>query len=80
MQPVLELSRLVTNQKHYVRMTDPVAIAVGACIGSGITGIVAIVSSILQRRSDERRQIRELAVNRSSKPSLPQLGRNYTTT
>jgi hypothetical protein len=43
-------------------MTDPTAIAVGAAVGSGITGAFGIVSLWLQRRSDERRQIRELAV------------------
>jgi hypothetical protein len=43
-------------------MTDSIAIVFGALIGSGMTGIGVIVSNILQRNLDERRQIRELAV------------------
>ena len=38
------------------------AALIGGAIGSGITGIFAIVTIWMQRRSEERRQIRELAV------------------
>jgi len=43
-------------------MTDPSGIIVGAFIGSGVTGLFAIISIQLQRWAEERRQIRELAV------------------
>ena len=34
----------------------------GGAIGSGITGVFALITIWMQRRSEERRQIRELAV------------------
>ena len=43
-------------------MTESIAVIIGASVGSGITGLFAIFSIHLQRRADERRQIRELAV------------------
>lgn len=44
-------------------MSDTVLAAlVGGVVGSGVTGILGFISIHLQRRADERRQIRELAV------------------
>jgi hypothetical protein len=43
-------------------MTDSLAVVLGALVGSGMTGIGVIISNALQRKADERRQIRELAV------------------
>ena len=39
-----------------------IAALIGGAIGSGITGIFALITIWMQRRSEERRQIRELAV------------------
>jgi hypothetical protein len=39
-----------------------IAAIIGAAVGSGVTCLFALVTIWLQRRSDERRQIRELAV------------------
>jgi hypothetical protein len=38
------------------------AAIIGAAVGSGVTGLFALVTIWLQRAADERRQIRELAV------------------
>lgn len=44
-------------------MTDiTLAALIGGVAGSGITGIFGFITIQLQRRADERRQIRELAV------------------
>jgi len=41
--------------------TSTVAV-IAAAVGSGITGLFGFVALLLQRRAEERRQIRELAV------------------
>ena len=38
------------------------AALIGGVVGSGVTGIFGFITILLQRRADERRQIRELAV------------------
>lgn len=43
-------------------MNATIAAIIGASVGSGITGAFALIAIWLQRRSEERRQIRELAV------------------
>ncbi len=37
-------------------------LVIGAAVGSGVTGIFSFIAITLQRRAEERRQIRELAV------------------
>lgn len=43
-------------------MDATTAAIIGAAVGSGVTGVFGFITIQLQRRSEERRQIRELAV------------------
>lgn len=43
-------------------MDATTAVIIGAAIGAGVSGLFALISIHLQRRAEERRQIRELAV------------------
>lgn len=43
-------------------MDTSIAVIIGAAVGSGVTGVFGFITIQLQRRSEERRQIRELAV------------------
>ena len=43
-------------------MDASTAAIIGAAVGSGVTGLFGFIAIIQQRRSEERRQIRELAV------------------
>lgn len=43
-------------------MDASLAAVIGAAVGSGVTGLFGFIAILLQRRSDERRQVRELSV------------------
>lgn len=45
-----------------IKMDASSAAVIGAIVGSGITGFFGYLAILLQRRSEERRQIRQLAV------------------
>jgi hypothetical protein len=43
-------------------MDASLAAIIGAAVGSGVTGLFGFIAILFQRRSDERRQVRELSV------------------